>query len=283
METNSNDRIILETIDSDYLDKFRTLNERLKSIKFPFPTPTNPEKALYFWDKFKQKDIVYELRHVEPPSTLYYKGKDWNFLNVDLTVGFGGTESPSVDGSMAAILLGQLVCEYEGVVISGGVFGVDMMAHLGALDVGGKTFAVLGNDVNSGLHPYVPQRKLLETSILNNGGLISEYPDFGNRFGDRLLQRDRIITALSKLFIVIESGEKSATVDTAKRAYLQGRTVFAINWDYMPEVNITRPREGNIQLINELIALPFPNKPIKTYDELADEFKNALSLLPKLN
>ncbi|MGD1703144.1 EamA family transporter [Dapis sp. BLCC M229] len=113
METNSNDRIILETIDSNYLDKFRTLSERLKSIKFPFPAPTNPEKPLYFWDKFKQKDIVYELKHVEPPSTLYYKGKDWNFLNVDLTVGFGGTESPTVDGSMAAILLGQLVCQHE--------------------------------------------------------------------------------------------------------------------------------------------------------------------------
>ena len=101
-----------------------------------------------------------------------------------------------------------------------------MAAHLGALDQAGQTVGVLAKPVEDGIHPYKPRRSFLENGILANGGaLVSECRDTVSDTRERLLQRDRIITALSDIFVAVECSETSATVDSTRRAKLQGKMV----------------------------------------------------------
>ena len=259
------------------IKRLNDLQKHLEEIIFPFPSPKIPDNPLGFRDKFSSEYFNYNIKHIDIPPKLYFKGEKWSVLNSPLVVGIGGTESPSSFGSLIAILIAQSVCKKDGTIISGGVIGIDMMAHLGAIDAGGNTIAVLANNVESGIHPYFPRRILLEKEILNNGGFLSEYCDYGDRFGDRLLQRDRIITALSDIFFAIECNCDGATVDTAKRAYLQGKEVLTIDWENIRFIEKKPNSSGNNQLINDLIAKPYPQRPIDSLEEFEVELNILLN------
>lgn len=168
------------------------------------------------------------------------------------------------------------MAEEGGTVISGGATGIDTAAHMGALDKEGCTVAVLANPVESGLHPYEAQRSWLQAAILEKGGLVSEYQDHIDDFGQRALQRDRVITGLVDAFVAVECGHDSATVDTAKRAYIRGRKVFAVQWDFVSEQWRKPDVSGNAQLFREVIAQPIPSCPTRTLKEIGEEFRQVL-------
>jgi len=220
------------------------------------------------WDKFLEAEFLYERRHVEPPAQLYFLGRDWQILNSAISVSFGGTVSPVADGVQMATMLAQATVDntlgLDALVVGGGVLGVDTAAHLGALDKAGKTVAVLANAVRHGLHPYRPRRSFLQSAILNHqGGLVAEHDDRVDDYRVRLLDRDRIITALSDVFVAIECSGRSATVDAAKRAKLQGKRVIAVDWSRLARKWAEPKTAGNRELMTEringeLIAEPFP-------------------------
>ena len=167
-----------------------------------------------------------------------------------------------------------------GVVISGGAVGIDTAAHMGALDKKGFTVAVLGKAVDGGLdHDHEAPRRFLEKGILKRGGLVSEYPDDSKSLGDRVLSRDRIITGLADAFVAVECKHDSATVDTAKRAFIQGRAVFAVQWDFVSQQWREPEAAGNVQLFREMIAQPIPSRPTRTLKEIAEEFRQVLKSL----
>jgi predicted Rossmann fold nucleotide-binding protein DprA/Smf involved in DNA uptake len=183
-----------------------------------------------FIDKWTRREAGYGAEHVEIPPSLRLYGQ-----SVDLdrpVVGIGGTRSPSVEAFKSAFALAKCVAKRGGVVCSGGVPGVDLAAHLGALDAsGGTTLAVLANPVEGGLSGHEWDCMRVSDAIAANGAFISEYEHTVStdtaEFRRRLLQRDRIITALSGVFVMFESSPASATMDSAKRAAIQGRPVFA--------------------------------------------------------
>jgi hypothetical protein len=212
------------------------------------------------YNKFSGQPFRYAIEHLIVSGDLYFIGGKPEILNSPVVVSFCGSETPTIRGFQLAELLAQLVSEV-GLVVSGGVHGVDMAAHLGALDGGGPTIAVVANSAVSGLHPYVPRRQFIESGILGSGGgILSEYSNDVVDRRERLLARDRIISALSDVMVVIEASVNSASVDTAKRAHLQGKTVLAVNWSRFPSVDIDRPKTSGIaQLIALGIAEPFPD------------------------
>lgn len=110
-------------------------------------------------------------------------------------------------------------------IISGLARGVDGWAHQGALEGGGDTWAVLG----CGLDVCYPRenRKLYE-AIRQRGGLISEYPPGTPPLGRQFPARNRIISGLADLVLVVEAREKSGSLITADFALEQGKTVYAV-------------------------------------------------------
>lgn len=111
-------------------------------------------------------------------------------------------------------------------IISGLAKGIDSIAHSSCLESGGKTIAVVG----TGLDMIYPQENIgLAYKIIKSGGLIvSEFPMGTKISKENFPRRNRIISGLSNVVIVVEAGEKSGSLITAECAINQGREVFAI-------------------------------------------------------
>jgi len=110
-------------------------------------------------------------------------------------------------------------------VVSGLARGVDAIAHQTAIEAGGRTLAVLGSGVDV---IYPPEHRKLAEEIMQHGALISDYPPGTKPDAINFPPRNRIISGLSRGTVVIEAGEKSGALITAKFSADQGREVFAV-------------------------------------------------------
>ena len=110
-------------------------------------------------------------------------------------------------------------------IISGLALGIDGAAHEGALLAGGKTFGVLAGGVDQ----CYPRGNIeLYTQMERSGGIISEEPCGCPPLGRLFPKRNRIISVLSDLVLVIEAKAKSGSLITADFAAEQGRDLFAV-------------------------------------------------------
>jgi DNA processing protein len=110
-------------------------------------------------------------------------------------------------------------------VVSGLARGVDSAAHRGALSVAGTTVAVLGCGADV---VYPPEHAALAGEIAVRGAVISEQVPGTPPQSWLFPQRNRIISGLCRATVVIEAGEKSGSLITARCALEQGRDVLAV-------------------------------------------------------
>lgn len=142
------------------------------------------------------------------------------------SVAMVGARNCSNYGRVQAISFAEKLAK-EGVqIISGLAYGVDSYAHQGALKGGGKTFAVLGcgADVCYPKEHYYLYEEILKTG----GGILSEYEPGTPPLAWHFPIRNRIISALSDLILVVEARKKSGSLITAEYALEQGKNIFAV-------------------------------------------------------
>lgn len=158
-----------------------------------------------------------------PPSQLYCVGQ----LDICLgpKIAMVGSRAASWHGlQFAEALAGQLAA--LGFVVVGGLArGIDAASHRGALAVGGKTIAVLGQGCDL---VYPRQNQALYQEVVREGLLVSEYPDGTRPKPYHFPARNRIITGLCDALIVVEARTRSGSLISAKSALAQGREVFAV-------------------------------------------------------
>jgi DNA processing protein len=111
------------------------------------------------------------------------------------------------------------------VVVSGLARGVDSAAHQGALSVGGTTVGVLGCGADV-IYPSEHHRLAAEMRV--RGALVSELVPGTPPLPHFFPLRNRIISGLSRAVVVIEAGERSGSLITARLALEQGRDVLAV-------------------------------------------------------
>ena len=160
---------------------------------------------------------------LSPPSQLYCVGQ----LDICLgpKIAMVGSRAASWHGlQFAEALAGQLAA-LGFVVVSGLARGIDAASHRGALAVGGKTIAVLGQGCDL---VYPKQNQALYQEVVREGLLVSEYPDGTGPKPYHFPARNRIITGLCDALIVVEARTRSGSLISAKSALAQGREVFAV-------------------------------------------------------
>lgn len=161
---------------------------------------------------------------VNAPSVLYYRG-DINVFG-SVCVAVVGTRACTSYGREMAKTVSAEIAAGGVTVVSGLAAGIDSYAHAAAVDAGGKTIAVLG----SGLNRVTPVSNLkLYDKIIESGGLVvSEYKPDAVAAKFTFPERNRLISGISRGVVVIEAGEKSGALITARFAAEQNREVFAL-------------------------------------------------------
>lgn len=160
----------------------------------------------------------------DAPLALYWRG---SLAALDRPgVAIVGARRASRYGRELARKLARQISERGATVVSGLALGIDGAAHLGALDAGGPTIAVLG----SGMNRIQPRSHLgLAERILAEGGLIvSEYPLDRPGWPSQFPERNRLISGLSAGVVIVEASERSGSLVTARCAGEQGRDVMAV-------------------------------------------------------
>ncbi len=110
-------------------------------------------------------------------------------------------------------------------IISGMALGIDGISQRTALKAGGLSYGILGCGVDV---VYPPGNKGLYEQLIEKGGVLSEYPPGTEPRAMLFPQRNRIISALSDVVLVVEAREKSGTLITVDMALEQGKEVYAI-------------------------------------------------------
>ena len=158
------------------------------------------------------------------PLVLYVDG-DIDCIKDKVTVGVVGTRNPCYESIAIARNISGELAKAGAVVVSGGALGIDSAAHEAAIIAGGKTICVMGCGLGT---DYLRDNEALRRDIKRNGALITEFSPFSSASRYTFPQRNRIISGLSKGVLVVEAGEKSGSLITAKCAAEQGRDIFAI-------------------------------------------------------
>ncbi len=165
-----------------------------------------------------------KLIHIsDPPCTLYMKGHlpdPWK-----LSVSIVGARKCTPYGEKLAMVYGEALADAGAQIISGLALGIDGAGQRGALNAGGETFGVLG----CGVDICYPREHIgLYMDVQKQGGIISELPMGARPLSCNFPRRNRIISGLSDVVLIIEAKEKSGSLITADQALEQGRDVYAL-------------------------------------------------------
>lgn len=155
-----------------------------------------------------------------PPVLLWARG-DLELLRRP-GVALVGARAATGYGEHVAMELAAGLCARDVVVVSGGAYGIDGMAHRAALASGGATIAVLAGGID---RLYPSGHEALLTRVAESGLLISEVPCGTAPTKWRFLQRNRLIAVLSSATVVVEAGRRSGALSTANHALDAGLPV----------------------------------------------------------
>lgn len=208
------------------------------------------ERMKYEWVTPDMKQYPKGLREIKnKPKKLYYVG-NLEVLN-QRCVSLVGSRTANGYGKSVAEQLASKLAMRGVTVVSGLAKGIDTCAHRGALKAGGNTAAVLGCGLDV---CYPPENRNLMKEIAEKGLLITEY-DLGTK-AERyhFPNRNRIISGLSEITVVVQARNRSGSLITAELAAEQGREVMAVPGNIDSQHNLGTNkliREGATMLLSE--------------------------------
>ncbi len=169
----------------------------------------------------------------DPPASLYVRG---DLHGVDSpAVAIVGARHASENGIFLARSLARDLAAEGVTIVSGLALGIDGAAHRGALDLGGRTVAVLAGGVD---RPSPPSHAGLGDAIASSGALVSEFPPGTDPRPLHFPRRNRILAGLASVVVVVEGRERSGARSTIDHALALGREVCATPRDPVHEGSV---------------------------------------------
>ena len=163
------------------------------------------------------------------PLVLYVAGDESSLLD-HIHIAIVGTRKASAYGMEVTQRMSFSLAKAGVTIVSGGALGIDSEAHKGAMLAKGRTVCVLGCGLCC---DYLKANAALRRAITRFGAVISEYPIFAPASRITFPIRNRLISGLSLGVVIVEAGEKSGSLITARVAAEQGRDVFAVPGDIL--------------------------------------------------
>lgn len=218
-------------------DKASALEQIEKCSQYGF-------KILTIWDQ-KYPILLKELIHA--PVILYY----WGELSQadSLSISIVGTRRNTMYGKITAERFAEYFAARDIIITSGMANGIDSISHHAAIKAKGTTYAVIASGLDSISSSY--HRKTADRIVETGGAVISEYPCGVKALPPYFLQRNRIISGISKATVVVESAYKGGALNTARFAFEQQREVYAVPGRVSDEKS-----EGTNRLIKKNVAAP---------------------------
>ncbi|WP_295713128.1 DNA-processing protein DprA [Mucilaginibacter sp.] len=188
------------------------------------------EKELAFVDKQGIEVIFYtDARYpkrlkncADSPILLYAKGK--MELNQPQVISIVGTRNATDYGRQLCRQLIEELQQYNVLIVSGLALGIDVTAHKECLRLNVPTVGVLGHGLD---RLYPSQNRATADKMLENGGLLTEYPSGTVPDRENFPQRNRIVAGMADATVVIEASLKGGALITAEIANSYNRDVFA--------------------------------------------------------
>ncbi|MGQ9856424.1 MAG: DNA-processing protein DprA [Fervidobacterium sp.] len=177
-----------------------------------------------YWDEQYPED----LKHItHPPVCLFVRGNP-EFLANEMFAIVGTRKMTSYGKVVTEMFATELAKHF--VIVSGMAYGVDTVAHYSALKVKRPTIAVLGSGID---YVYPKSNKSLYEEIIKNGCVVSEYLPWEEPKKYTFVERNRIVSGLSKGVLVTEASIDSGALITAKFGLEQGKDIFAVPGDIL--------------------------------------------------
>lgn len=200
----------------------------------------------------------------DAPIVLFYKGIP--VLDKQRIVSIVGSRNATAYGRAVCKSLIRELKRYDPVVVSGLAYGIDVIAHQEAVNNGLSTVGVLGHGIDM-LYPETHHS--LAQTMLEKGGLLTEY--FSNTRPERFHfpMRNRIIAGISDVTIVVEAAQKGGALITARCANDYHREVCAIpgnvNQEFSKGCNYLIQSHGATMItcaddLAKIMQWPIPNK-----------------------
>ncbi len=186
------------------------------------------------WELLARKEIGFvtlpdqaypgRLREIpDPPYGLFFKGR---LPGADCpSAAVIGARDCSAYGSFVAGGIGRRLGECGVEVISGMARGIDGIGQEEALKAGGRSFGVLGCGVDI---CYPASNERLYERLCAQGGILSVYPPGTEARAQHFPPRNRIVSGLADVLIVVEARDRSGTLITVDMALEQGKEVYAV-------------------------------------------------------
>jgi DNA processing protein len=241
-------------------------------------------KALFYLDH----DYPLRLKRIkDAPTLLYYKGS--TDLNAQRILAIVGTRKPTSYGINQCEKLIDHFAGMDVLVLSGLAYGIDIVSHRRALEVGLPTVGVMGSGLDR-VYPAVHRKTAKD--MLSQGGLLTEFTSGTKPDRENFPMRNRIIAGMCDALVVVESDIKGGSMISAELANAYHKDVFAIpgkigdQWSRGCNYLIKTNRAGLIESAEDIANLMQwrdhkPKKEVQRtlFVELSDIENQVLALL----
>jgi DNA processing protein len=213
------------------LEKIPGIGSKMADVIIHHSSFQRAEQELKFVEKYKIQPLFITSENYpkrlkncsDAPALLYFKGKA--DLNNQKTIAIVGTRNATLYGKQFCDRLIEQLKAHHLLVVSGLAYGIDVVAHKSSLEHEIATIGVLGHGLDRiypGIHRSVAEK------MLENGGLLTEFPSETNPDRTNFPKRNRIIAGMADATIVIEAAKTGGALITAEIANSYNKDVFAV-------------------------------------------------------